>query len=188
VSERPDAMSCAEAEPLLPLVADGAVDPDSDPALFAHLSSCPDCQRAVAAHDLIGLAIARSAPLPLPRRQRAWRWLPAAAAASLAAAAGLWLLAGDRTPGAPMPLAEAVAPAAAPAPPAVSTGTPTIAVAGPLAGEATPAPEVIAVPDGAGGRTWLVRRGDTWVRLDTDNMDAADQPTHGAVGGVQVRH
>lgn len=183
MSEHPVAMHCAEAEPLLPLVADGAVDPDSDPALFAHLAACPACQRAVAAHDLIGLAIARSAPLRLPRR-RTRRWLPAALAAGLAAAAGLWLMTGDApsTPPAPAPALAAPAGNPAPVPPA-----PIIAVAGPVATE-NAEPEVIAVPDGAGGRTWLVRRGDTWVRLDTDNMDAADQPVHGAVGGVQVRH
>ncbi|MBN8526572.1 MAG: zf-HC2 domain-containing protein [Planctomycetes bacterium] len=52
---QPEAMSCAEAEPLLPLVADGALDPDSDPALFAHLAACPACQRVVALLDLVGL-------------------------------------------------------------------------------------------------------------------------------------
>lgn len=50
-------MTCEEAEPLLPLVADGALEPDDDPALFDHLASCAACQESLARHDLITLAV-----------------------------------------------------------------------------------------------------------------------------------
>lgn len=92
--DRPE-LSCAEVEPMLPLVADGALDADGDPALFAHLARCEACQEALARHDLISLALAQPAPaVPQPIRFR----LPlplavASAAALLAAVTGAWWLA-----------------------------------------------------------------------------------------------
>ncbi len=92
-------LTCAEAEPLLPLVADGALDAASDPALFAHLARCASCQDGLAVHDLIGLAIggAQPAPAHAPARlsviQYRLPWPLAAAAAAVVAAligAGVW--------------------------------------------------------------------------------------------------
>lgn len=91
-------LTCEEAIPLLPLVADGALDETADPALFAHLSRCCDCQENLAQHDLVNLALeasrssAKSAQLSRrePVRHVFLPW-PATLAASLAAAAGLWM-------------------------------------------------------------------------------------------------
>ncbi len=163
-----EAMTCSEAEPLLPLVADGAVDPASDPGLFAHLAGCPDCQRAVASHDLIALAIART-PKP-PRRASILRLWPYAAAAGLALAAGAWLL----------PVRSDIASA-------------TLAAAPPIPIPAARAPvvsrDVIAVPQGDGSTLYLVRQGETWVAVDPSNLDGPAQPSHGNSGsGIQVRY
>ncbi len=84
------AMTCAEAEPLLPLVADGVLDPDGDPALFAHLARCQSCQESLARHDLVTLALER-APRPAPRTIRIPWPVALAAAASLVLGVGAWL-------------------------------------------------------------------------------------------------
>jgi hypothetical protein len=88
------AFTCDESEALLPLVADGQLDPDGDPTLFEHLARCEDCQRSLARHDLVTLALSDPARprLRLAPRAITWRlpW-PAAVAASLLAAFGLWL-------------------------------------------------------------------------------------------------
>ena len=55
-------LSCEEAEALLPLVADSALDADSDPALFAHLARCVICQESLACHDLVALSLTRNVP------------------------------------------------------------------------------------------------------------------------------
>ena len=65
---RPE-LTCDEAEALLPLVADAQLDPDSDPTLFEHLARCDDCQRSLARHDLVTLALSDSAR-PVLRRPR----------------------------------------------------------------------------------------------------------------------
>jgi len=94
-------LTCDDVEALLPLVADGVIDDASDPALFAHLAHCVDCQEALTAHDLIHVAIEQtSAPIPatgnrrksLSFQQGHYRRIPwpVAMAASLAAAIGLW--------------------------------------------------------------------------------------------------
>lgn len=87
-------LTCDDVEALLPLIADDQLDPDSDPTLFEHLARCDDCQRSLARHDLVTLALTDSTR-PAPRlalRSITWRlpW-PAAVAASLVAALGLWL-------------------------------------------------------------------------------------------------
>ena len=171
-----DQMTCAEAEPLLPLVADGAIDPDSDPSLFAHLADCPDCQRIVASHDLIALAIARPATVP-SRRNLILRLWPLAAAAGLALAAAGWML-----------IREPVRPAAAmvatvPAPAPIMATEPTTLVA-----PAASSPDVIAVPHADGSVTYLVRQDAGWVHLDPAALDGPAQPTHGGGSGVQVRY
>lgn len=171
-----DAMTCAEAEPLLPLVADGAVDPDSDPALFAHLAGCSDCQRAVASHDLIALAIARA---PAPRRRaailRLWPWAAAAAAAVIILALGL---------GATSTSSSSAGPTVAVLPPAPAA---TIVVSPPVAPVAVP-PEVIAVPRSDGSTLYLVRQGDSWVPLDPGNLDGPIDPAPSRGSDVQVRY
>ena len=67
-SHPPTALTCDEVEGLLPLVADDAVDPDGDPALFAHLAHCTRCQDSLARHDLVSLALARR-PEVVPEKQ-----------------------------------------------------------------------------------------------------------------------
>lgn len=54
-------LTCADVESLLPLIADGALTQDDDPALFEHLAVCPDCQASLAAHDLIEMTLTRGA-------------------------------------------------------------------------------------------------------------------------------
>lgn len=91
-------MNCEEAGALLPLVADGALDAEADPALFAHLARCCDCQDVLMRHDLVGIALETTRPTAVTgeaRRREPIRHVflpwPAALAASLAAAAGLWM-------------------------------------------------------------------------------------------------
>lgn len=88
----PTPLTCEEAEALLPLVADGALDEQGDPALFAHLARCPACQESLARHDLVSLALTRAPvrarlqriPLPLP-------WAIATAAGITCAASLAWI-------------------------------------------------------------------------------------------------
>lgn len=89
-------MTCAEAEPLLPLVADGSLDPDGDPALFAHVARCQTCQESVAHHDLITLAL-ECAPRRRPRSIRIPWPVALVAAATLIVGIGsvLWSPAAD---------------------------------------------------------------------------------------------
>ena len=169
-------MTCAEAEPLLPLVADGAVDPSSDPDLFAHLASCPACQRAVAAHDLITLALERGAV----RRPRARIiTLPRlAAAATLVLALGATAWAVQSRNGDPLPAASPVVthqPAARPSP-ATPPATPASTVA--------EAPAVLRVQRTDGSTLFLVRRGDTWMPVDPGQFDGSD--TRSPAGGEDV--
>ncbi|HEX3132588.1 MAG TPA: hypothetical protein VHX44_03275 [Planctomycetota bacterium] len=90
-------LTCEEAEALLPLVADGALDADADPALFAHLARCCDCQDALMRHDVVTVALEATrteVPVTVVRRapiRHVFLPWPAALAASLAAAAGLWM-------------------------------------------------------------------------------------------------
>jgi anti-sigma factor RsiW len=80
--------TCQESEALLPLVADGVLTPAEDPHLFAHLASCEKCQKSLAMHDVVELALRQK-----PRKKA--RILPFLRAAwPYAAAAGLLLVAG----------------------------------------------------------------------------------------------
>jgi len=99
-----DRMPCAEAEALLPLVADGAITSDDDPSLFAHLAECGDCQRDLAAHDLVDLALATgSAPGSAgPGRVRVLPW-PVTVGGGLLAAAALFAAVLFAGPGASAP-------------------------------------------------------------------------------------
>jgi anti-sigma factor RsiW len=100
-------LSCDEVTALLPLVADGALDAEGDPALFAHLARCCECQEALMRHDLVTVALERTCPVNAtnansaasvkdgsrrraPIRHVFLPW-PAAVAASVIAAAGLWM-------------------------------------------------------------------------------------------------
>ena len=60
-------LCCEEIESLLPLVADGALDAESDPALFAHLARCVTCQESLACHDLVALSLTRTPMRPHSR-------------------------------------------------------------------------------------------------------------------------
>lgn len=86
-------MDCDVAEAMLPLVADGVLLPEDDPALFAHLAACPDCAASLAAHDLVQVALEGGLPsAPQPRVNYVafpWYWL-ASAAALLALTIGGW--------------------------------------------------------------------------------------------------
>lgn len=174
------AMTCAEAEPLLPLVADGAVDPSSDPDLFAHLAACPACQRAVAEHDLITLALERGAIRGQPRRARLITLPRLAAAAVLAIALGAtaWSL---RTPPHGLmqtPVAEL--------PPVVQPTT-AIAAKPPAPAVAAEAPTVLRVQRTDGSTLFLVRRGEAWVPVDPGQFDGSDSHTPANGGDVPVR-
>lgn len=79
-----DSDRCPEVEALLPLVADGAIDADQDPELFAHLATCPSCQEALYRHDMVALTLAAVLPVVTPRTRTGWRWRLVAAAAALA--------------------------------------------------------------------------------------------------------
>lgn len=91
-------LPCEEIAALLPLVADDSINAETDPALFAHLARCCDCQEALASHDAVNMALEYTRPfasvITRPRRSSVRHvflpW-PAALAASLAAAVGLWM-------------------------------------------------------------------------------------------------
>ena len=56
-------MDCIEVEELLPLVAEGLIDPDSDPAVFEHLAGCDQCQASLEMHDLVTLQLSHGSDL-----------------------------------------------------------------------------------------------------------------------------
>lgn len=56
-------MDCNEVEELLPLVAEGLLDPDSDPAVFEHLADCDHCQASLEMHDLVTLQLSQGSDL-----------------------------------------------------------------------------------------------------------------------------
>ena len=91
-------LPCEEIVALLPLVADDSINAETDPALFAHLARCCDCQEALASHDAVNMALEYTRPFASvmirPRRspiRHVFLPWPAALAASLAAAVGLWM-------------------------------------------------------------------------------------------------
>ncbi len=89
-----DHLACADAEALLPLVADGTLDAEADAPLFAHLAGCARCQESLARHDLISLALAQPSFVAPPRARLSLvpraAWLPLAAAAAVLIAFGGW--------------------------------------------------------------------------------------------------
>lgn len=157
-------LTCDEVEALLPLVADGALDEQADPALFAHLSDCERCQGSLAAHDLVTIALQQpKAPAPLVLRPVWRRSLPFAAAAMLAVGVTGWV-------------------AARPAPEEIAATTPLVAAAPAAKATAAPAPsvpeaapaapirvdvEVVAMPGSTTTRPhYLVRKGDQVLLVD----------------------
>ncbi len=113
-------LTCEEVVSLLPLVADGALDAEADPALFTHLARCCECQEVLMRHDLVTVALEATRPALMSRdgahqreHQRApirhvfLPW-PAALAASLAAAAGLWMWLASMQPGRVAPTTPAM--------------------------------------------------------------------------------
>ncbi len=109
-------LACEDAEAFLPLVADGALTPEGDPALFEHIARCPACQESLARHDLVSLALA-----PVPRVPRLVRvrlplpWAFASAAGIACAASVCWNALSDPRWSVPHAVGM-VAVAAAPAP------------------------------------------------------------------------
>lgn len=101
----PSPLCCDEVEPLLPLVADGAIDAAADPAIFEHLARCQDCQDCLARHDLVHLGLERgrtSKVLTMPP-MRGWHYrLPWPAAAAVLSFVALGLLLWPQN-GAPLP-------------------------------------------------------------------------------------
>lgn len=182
------AMTCPEAEPLLPLVADGAVDPSTDPDLFAHLAACPSCQRIVADHDLIALALRRSAP-PAPPRARIITFPRLAAAALVLIAIGVAAIALAAPATAPAAHGLAVHPAEhapAPAPVAVAPAAPARAPVAAAIPEAA-APTVLRLARTDGSTVFLIRRGDAWVAIDPTQMDGSSTRGQSSANEVPVR-
>lgn len=95
----PPPASCEDVEPLLPLIADGAIGVEQEPAAFAHLADCAHCQEQLARHDLVTLALAPAAA-PVRRRAAVLRlplpWAAATAASIAALVAAGWALHADR--------------------------------------------------------------------------------------------
>jgi hypothetical protein len=145
-------VSCADVEPLLPLIADGVIDAAAEPGVFAHLAGCPHCQEALLNHDLVTIALA-GAPIPPRRRARTipWPWAAAAAAGLVAAVALAW----------PPPPGSAAPP----------SGTDGRTAAGPVPAPAAagdrPGIEVLIVPgDRPGTSITILRRGDAVVVVE----------------------
>jgi hypothetical protein len=144
-------LTCEEVDALLPLVADGVLDVESDPTLFAHLAACSDCQTALVQHDLITLALGTvptpSAPaVNVVHMRLPLRWVGAAAAVlAIAAFAAMW--------------------AGAPAP----TDAPQVA-----------SQEIIRVRDSQGGEhpVLLIRQGNQSTLVDPNDLDRlrGDEP------------
>lgn len=88
-------LTCDDVEALLPLVADGAIDDISDPAVFVHLARCSNCQGSLVCHDLVGLSLQSGIHEPRRATRALHVRLPwpaaVAVAAGLAAVVGVWL-------------------------------------------------------------------------------------------------
>jgi hypothetical protein len=154
-------ITCADVEPLLPLIADGVVDAAAEPAVFAHLAGCPHCQESLLNHDLVTIALA-GAPIPPRRRARVipWPWVGAAAAGLVAAIALAW------------PPATATVPAANPG--EVATAVPAPA---PTTTDGQPGIEVLILPgDHPGAEITVFRRGDAVVVIEPRSATPDAQP------------
>jgi hypothetical protein len=153
-------LACEEVAALLPLVADGALDAQGDPALFDHLARCNECQDALASHDLVDIALeCTRATAPRAGRQRSnhlWLPWPTALAASLAAAAGLWAWLN-----------------------LVQGGNPAKAAA--------PAAQVVQVSDSNGHPVYVVVQGDQVTVIDTRAIDGKPTDERERVQPVKLK-
>ena len=52
-------VNCSDVEEMIPLVAEGLIDPDTDHAIFEHLNDCACCQDALYTHDMITLNLSQ---------------------------------------------------------------------------------------------------------------------------------
>jgi len=150
--------TCAEVEQLLPVIADGALDAEADPMLFAHIAQCTVCQEALARHDLITLAIGRhgAAPAAAPRLAvvhfrlpRLVAWASAACLVAALGSAAWWMR------------------------------------SGPSAAPAIVDREVIRVTDPSDpqGRGYLlIHEGAQWQRIDPGHLDGERSPAAGHDG------
>jgi hypothetical protein len=143
--------TCAEVEQLLPLVADGALDAEADPVLFAHLAQCDACQQALAHHDMITLAIGQTAAVPAAPRlavihfrlPRLVAWASAAALMAGLGGLGWWVRGASQVP-------------------AVVADREVIHV---------------TVPGDPKDRGYfLIRDGSKWQRVDPGHLDGAQTP------------
>lgn len=171
MSEPLPTLSCDDVEALLPLVVDGALDAQRDPALFAHLADCDRCQDSLAAHDLIEVDLRQAVTVkPAIRLRARWpRFVPLTAAALLLIGIGVAVSAPAAKPAPVVALAAparapelvakthpAPAVAAAPASPVVASAS-TVAKAAPIDIEV----EVVALPGSTPAHPhYLVRRGE----------------------------
>ena len=178
-------MSCDEVETLLPLVADGALDATSEPALFSHVASCQCCQDSLALHDLVGISLSQPTAKPTPRVIRpTWqRYAPAAAAALVLIGVGAigWQGHGAASGGhgdakaiaSKQPVhAEATPGANAPAAKSAPIPTPPVQVA-----RNEPIDiEVIAVPGSTSSHLhYLVRKGEQVLFIDPAAQERSAQ-------------
>ena len=185
-------MSCDEVEALLPLVADGALDATSEPALFSHVASCPRCQDSLALHDLVGISLSQPTAKPTPRaiRPRWQRYTPVAAAALLLIGVGAVGWQDHEAPpaghGDAKTLVSKVAFPAANAPGAVAQAAPSAPIPVTPVQVARNEPievEVIAVPGSTSAHPhYLVRKGEQVLFIDP----AAQEHSAQAPGNAQA--
>ena len=164
-------LTCEEVETLLPLACDGSLDPSCSADVFEHIASCESCQDALAAHDLITMALADGhTPAPEKRPAEIIQFsLPkpvswAMAAGVLVSAGALsWMAMSERS--------------------THSSSVPQITAAAP-----TVKAEIIQVieSDKPGGEpTYLVRQGDKVFVVGHDHLDGGNEealavPSHPA--------
>lgn len=148
---------CAEVEAMLPLVADGALGPDDEPSVFAHLSRCDACQRSLARHDLIELAVAGGRCRETPSAFLRWRRLSWPLASGLAAALVAIIVGTLLTP-----------------PPV--QGSPTVL---------KPGREVFRLERRGGPPLYVIREGDRELVIDPSEQPAADPRADAPSGDAQ---
>ena len=88
---------CEDMRDLLPLIADGVLTAEDDPAAFAHLAQCDQCAQDLAQHDMITLALQAERHQPAQAAIIRLPWPARIGGFALAAAALLsvgWLLSG----------------------------------------------------------------------------------------------
>lgn len=148
-------LACEDVEPLLPLIADGALDQAAEPAAFTHLADCEHCQEQLALHDLVGIALTGATAAPARPRPRTLRlplpWALATAASIAAVLAAVWAVHADRRAGA---ADQALAHASERAP----SDTEVLTVPGPQPGSVL----------------YVIRRGDQVVVVDPHQEQARD--------------